>query len=177
MRVIAGALGGRQFDSPHGQRTHPMSERVRGGLFNPLGNIEGLTVLDAFAGSGALSVEAASRGAAHVTAIDIDNKAVRTIKSNIESLGLQNKIKAIHVSCVAWSNNNPGLQFDLIFAAPPYDDLKLTLLQKLTRHVKGGGIYVLDWPGKLEAPELAGLDMIKQSNYGDSQLVFYRKTG
>ena len=72
MRVIAGRLGGRNFDSPKTQRTHPMSDKVRGALFNALGDLGGLTVLDAFAGSGACSLEAASRGATEVLAIDIN---------------------------------------------------------------------------------------------------------
>ena len=72
MRIIAGYLGGRQFNSPRSNRTHPMSDKARGGLFNALGDISGLTVLDAFAGSGALSFEAISRGAESVIAVDID---------------------------------------------------------------------------------------------------------
>jgi 16S rRNA (guanine(966)-N(2))-methyltransferase RsmD len=75
MRIIAGTLGGRTFESPHGRRTHPMSDKVRGSLFNTLGDIDGLTILDAFAGSGALAFEAISRGAEHVLAIEIDNRA------------------------------------------------------------------------------------------------------
>jgi 16S rRNA (guanine966-N2)-methyltransferase len=75
VRIIAGSLKGRTFSEPHGHRTHPMSEKVRGALFNALGDIEGLTFLDAFAGSGALSFEAASRGAKSVIAIDKDGPA------------------------------------------------------------------------------------------------------
>jgi 16S rRNA (guanine966-N2)-methyltransferase len=70
MRIIAGTLKNREFKSPHGHKTHPMSDKVRGSLFNVLGDIEGLTFLDAFTGSGALAVEAASRGAASVIAVD-----------------------------------------------------------------------------------------------------------
>ena len=69
MRVIAGRLGGRLFDSPHTRRTHPMSDKARGALFNMLGDIEGMHVLDPFAGTGALSFEAISRGAASALAI------------------------------------------------------------------------------------------------------------
>jgi 16S rRNA (guanine966-N2)-methyltransferase len=75
MRVIAGFLGGRNFDSPGGHRTHPMSDKVRGAVFGVLGDIKGLSVLDAFAGSGALSIEAVSRGAKYAVAIDVDKRA------------------------------------------------------------------------------------------------------
>jgi len=71
VRIIAGYLSGRQFNSPRSNRTHPMSDKARGGLFNSLGDISGLSLLDAFAGSGALSFEAISRGTASSVAVDI----------------------------------------------------------------------------------------------------------
>ena len=175
MRIIAGRLKGRQFDAPSGYRTHPMSEKARGGLFNAMGDITGLTVLDVFAGSGALSFEAISRGAASATAIEIDKRAITTIVKGVASLGLQGRIKAIRANASGWSDNNSQVNFDMVFAAPPYDNLQAGLLQKLVRHVKPGGIYVLDWPGGIEAPSFDGLKLIKQKNYGDAQLVIYRR--
>lgn len=174
MRIIAGRLGGRQFDSPKGHRTHPMSDKVRGALFNMLGDITGLTLLDAFAGSGALSFEAISRGAASVIDIDIDKSAHQTINSNAKQLGIDAQIKIIRANASGWSDNNPAAQFDIVIVAPPYDDLQLPLVQKLTRHSKAGGIFVVDWPGKVTAPELVGMTMVDQKNYGDAQLIFYR---
>ncbi len=175
MRIISGLLAGRTFKSPSSHKTHPMSERVKGGLFNSLGDIEGLTVLDAFAGSGALSFEAVSRGASFVTAVDIGKQAVKVIKEGINTLGIQQKMKIIQANCSSWSDNNSETTFDIVLAAPPYDKLQLKLLQKLTRHVIKDGLYVLDWPGKLIAPEFIDLNLLKQNNYGDSQLVFFRK--
>ncbi len=176
MRIISGRLKGRQFDAPKTHRTHPMSERVRGGLFNALGDIEGLTVLDAFAGSGALSFEALSRGSKSATAIEVDKTAHDTVAKNVKSLGLTNQVKATRANVSSWSDNNLKKNFDLVFAAPPYDDLRPDLLQKLVKHAKPNGLYVLDWPGNLEPPKLSELKPIKQKNYGDAQLVFYRKT-
>src|SRR4051812_43097697 len=98
MRIIAGTMGGRTFSSPHGHRTHPMSDKMRGALFNTLGDIGGLTILDAFAGSGALSFEAVSRGARHATAIDSDRSAQQTITENIRSLSLNKHVKLIKAS-------------------------------------------------------------------------------
>src|SRR3954465_12488188 len=89
MRIIAGQLKGQQFQAPHGHKTHPMSDKVRGALFNVLGDIEGLTFLDAFAGSGALAFEAASRGAKAVTAIDRDSSAHKILEQNAKELGLK----------------------------------------------------------------------------------------
>lgn len=93
MRVVAGRLGGRIFDSPRTHRTHPMSEKARGAIFNVLGDIAGLSVLDAYSGSGALAIEAVSRGAKSVLAIEVDVEAVKTIARNIENLQLGDRIK------------------------------------------------------------------------------------
>ncbi|HVW23416.1 MAG TPA: RsmD family RNA methyltransferase [Candidatus Saccharimonadales bacterium] len=175
MRIIAGALGGRQFTSPHAERTHPMSERVRGGLFNALGDIDGLTVLDAFAGSGALSFEAISRGASSALAIDNDKRAQNAIERSIKELQLAKQVKLIRANCSSWSEQNPDQQFDLVIAAPPYDNLQPAAVTKLARHTRPGGLYVLDWPGKLDPPELEGHQMLNQKSYGDAQLVFYRR--
>src|SRR5665213_172068 len=98
MRIIAGSLGGRSFTSPRSNRTHPMSDKARGGLFNALGDIDDLTILDAFAGSGALSFEAISRGAASAVAVDIDKNAYQSIQENIVSLNLKDKVKAIRAN-------------------------------------------------------------------------------
>src|SRR6476469_3678245 len=114
MRIIAGRLGGRQFDSPHTQKTHPMSDKMRGALFNILGDVDGLTVLDAFVGTGALSYEAISRGASHVTVTDSDRQAQLTIESNIKSLGLDKQVSLVKASVSAWSQTNPDAMFDLV---------------------------------------------------------------
>jgi 16S rRNA (guanine966-N2)-methyltransferase len=175
MRIIAGKLGGRQIQSPHDQKTHPMSEKIRGALFNTLGDITGLTVLDTFAGSGALSFEAISRGAKHATVVNIDKKADLTLKKSAEELKVTKEVKAIRANVSSWSDNNPTVEFDIILAAPPYHDLQIELLRKLTKHVKKNGLYVLDWPGKHPPPALNSLELITAKLYGDSQLVFYRK--
>ncbi len=175
MRIVAGKFGGRTLHEPHGHRTHPMSEKVRGALFNVLGDIEGLTVLDAFAGSGALSFEALSRGAAHVTATEIDKNSHSVIQQNIQELGVSDQVKAINANSSGWSDNNPDAKFDIVFLAPPYDNLQMKLLVKLSKHIKPDGLLVLDWPGHLDAPKFKGFESLSDKNYGDAQLVFYRK--
>lgn len=176
MYIVAGRLGGRAFNTPRGARTHPMSDKVRGALFNVLGGIEGLTVLDAFAGSGAFSFEAISRGAAHATMIDLDRSAVSVMKRNVEALAVADNAKVIQANCSSWSDNNPDAKFDVVLCAPPYDDIRPKLLDKLTRHVKRDGIYILDWPGSMETPQFTGLEQLKHKDYGDATLTFYRKT-
>ncbi len=173
MRIIAGNLGGRLFDAPRGHKTHPMSDRVRGALFNSLGDISGKTVLDAFGGTGALSFEALSRGASQAIAIDIDDEATKTMQKNTQSLGLEKNCKIIRANASSWSNNNPSLQFDIVFAAPPYDRVQQHVVEKLVRHTKPDGLFVLDWPASLEAPQLAGAALEEARTYGNAQLAYY----
>lgn len=176
MRIIAGSLGGRRFFAPNGHSTHPMSEKARGALFNMLGDLTGLTVLDAFAGSGALSYESISRGAASVLAIELDKTAQATIIRNLHELNLQDRIDLIHGNCAAWSSRNKDKQYDIVICDPPYDRIQIGTIEKLAVHVKNGGLLVLSWPRHLSTEQLKGLTILKVGGYGDAQLVFYRKT-
>lgn len=173
MRVIAGSLGGRIFASPKGHATHPMADRVRGGLFNTLGDITGLTVLDAFAGTGALSFEAISRGAASAMVIDEDKDAYRTIVGNIAALGLEDKVEAIRRRAGSWVAGHTDRFFDLVFCDPPYTDLRRDLLEKIAGRLKPTGVFVLSWPGHEPAPKFKTLKQLQQKSYGDAQLIFY----
>lgn len=175
MRIIAGRLGGRNFDSPRGHRTHPMSEKARGAIFNSLGDISGLTVLDAFAGSGALAFEAISRGAKQALVIEVDKTAQSVIKNNIESLKIQDQVDAVRANAKAWSNRHPENLFDIVICDPPYDDIQYAIIRKLTKHVKQDGIFVISLPGNHEQLNLEGLQVVQDKDYGDAQLVFYRR--
>src|SRR5665811_5390 len=116
MRVIAGSLGGRNFSSPGGHRTHPMSDKIRGAVFGVLGDIKGLTVLDVFSGSGALAIEALSRGATTAVAVEADKTAYEVIVQNIATLQLSERLQVTRAYFKAWSNRNQRSQFDIIFA-------------------------------------------------------------
>jgi 16S rRNA (guanine966-N2)-methyltransferase len=175
MRVIAGFLGGRTFESPGGHRTHPMSDKMRGALFGVLGDIKGLSVLDAFAGSGALSIEAISRGASTAVAIDVDKRAHSVITKNIDALDISDRIKAIRAFAGAWSTRHQDQLFDLIFVDPPYDNPPYRDLDSLPRHLKDSGTLVLSWPGNQKPCKFAGLNIVQAKDYGDGQLVFYQK--
>ena len=173
MRIIAGKFGGLQFKAPRGHRTHPMSDRVRGALFNSLGDISGLSILDAFAGTGALSFEAISRGAKKTTTIDISVKAVKVMQESVAKLNIDHQCKVIRANASSWSNNNKDMLFDIVIAAPPYDDLQPFIVQKLTRHVKPDGMFLLDWPASEEPPSLATMKLIDARKYGNAQIAFY----
>ena len=150
-----------------------MGDKIRGALFNALGDIEGLTVLDAFAGSGALSFEAVSRGAASAVALEIDKDAYLTILKNTESLGLKDQVMVLRKNASGWSRNNQHKTFDIVLADPPYNDIRPDLLQKLAQQVRPGGVFVLSWPGGESVREFVGLKQASHKTYGDAQLVFY----
>lgn len=176
MRIIAGKLGGRIFDSPRGHATHPMSDRVRGGLFNTLGDITGLSVLDAFSGSGALSFEALSRGTSRALAIELDKSAQRTIEINAKLLGLGTEFKLVRASANGWLNTSSDkLMFDIILCDPPYQDLQMNLIDRLSGRVGPHGVLVLSWPGKAEVPSFNGFVPAQRKEYGDAQLIFYKR--
>jgi 16S rRNA (guanine966-N2)-methyltransferase len=168
-------LGGRTFDSPHGHRTHPMSEKMRGAIFNSLGDIDGMTILDAYAGSGALVFEAISRGAAKALAIDQDKNAETTIRQNINQLGIADRVHVIRANVHGWSVNNPDAQFNIVFCDPPYNEAHATNIQKLVRHVKPFGLLVLSWPGDQEMPDFEGLELLSRSHFNDAQAIYYRR--
>lgn len=148
---------------------------MRGALFNMLGDIEGLTFLDAFAGSGALSFEAVSRGADSVLAIDSDKAAQKAIDQNIKQLDLARKVKLVKASANAWLSTNQDVTFDIVLCDPPYHDLQPNLIAKLAGGVKPDGLLVLSWPGAEKLPEVEGLELVENRSYGDGQLGFYRR--
>lgn len=177
MRIISGEQKGQQFNSPRGHHTHPMSDKVRGALFNVLGDIEGLTFLDAFAGSGALAFEAASRGAKNVVAVDKDSSAHSVIERNVKELHLKDQVKVIKANTGGWSIHNMEKKFDVVLLDPPYDDIQPNLLTRLAiRHVKPKGLAVLSLPPKADfILDPARFKLISSKAYGDAALAFYRK--
>jgi 16S rRNA (guanine966-N2)-methyltransferase len=177
MRVIAGQLGGRLFESPGGHATHPMSDKIRGALFNVLGDIKHLTFLDAFAGTGAIGFEAISRGAESAQLVELDKTAYLTIKSNISTLGISDKVSVVRANIKGWSNNNQQLSYDVVVCDPPYDAVLETLIFKVARHVKQGGVLVLSWPSDDRIPAIPDMKVSQHKTYGNATLVFYIKTG
>ena len=121
MRIIAGQFRGRLLQAPQGSETRPTADRVREALFSMLasrlGDFEGLRVADLYAGSGALGLEAISRGAEHATFVENDPRAQAAIKANGAKLGVTDHVRIVGGSALALPRSDP---FDLIFADPPY---------------------------------------------------------
>jgi len=175
MRIIAGRLGGRNFDSPHHHKTHPMSEKMRGALFNVLGDISDLTIFDAYGGSGAIAFEAISRGAAKALITEIDPIVAKTITANIKSLGVQDVVRLVRANAASYSKNYPYEQYDIVVCDPPYDDIHPTQIMQLGSSVIKDGLLVVSRPTDLANFELEDLELISEKNYGDGTLAFYRK--
>lgn len=174
MRVIAGRLGGRTFDSPPGHRTHPMSERMRGALFNALGDLNDLTVLDAYAGSGALGIESISRGAVSAVMIDIDKAAISTIVNTVQLFGIERSVSVVQSNAASWSGQHSDQLFDIVFCDPPYDHVQVLQIAQLSRHVVKDGLLVLSIPKTLERLALEGFVIERDKSYAEGSLVFYR---
>lgn len=175
MRLISGRFGGRVIEGSGTNRTHPMGERIRGSLFNIISDeIEGATVLDAFAGSGALGLEALSRGAASATFIERDRVAQNIIANNIKSLDLSDEARLVKAPVASWLDTNE-IQYDIIFADPPYHDTQLSTVGKLTKALKPNGLMVLSYPGRGEVPTDLGVVVVDNRRYGDAVLIFFRK--
>ena len=177
LRIISGNYGGRTIDAPRGHRTHPMGEQIRGALFNVLGDVAGLSVLDAFTGSGAIAIEAASRGAAPIVAVDSDKQAYKTAMANVQNLGLSNLVKVTEANISSWLERNQNLAFDIVICDPPYDQVKPGLLNKLAAVAKVGGIMVLSLPPDAGVTLDPAYEILQSKSYGDATLAFYRKTG
>lgn len=175
LRIIAGELGGRTIAAPDGKRTHPMSERVRNALFNSLGDsVHGAHVLDAFAGTGALGIEAISRGAEFTTFIERDRVAQKVLAENLESLKITDRTKLVKASVGVWIDTYDGPKFDLIFADPPYHDTQFSTAMRLIGLLKPNGLMVLSHPGRSESPTLPGVVVVDNRGYGDAALTYFR---
>jgi 16S rRNA (guanine966-N2)-methyltransferase len=180
MRVIAGELGGRRLKAPRGLETRPTSDRVREALFMSLEPLAGLRIADLFAGSGALGIEALSRGAAHVEFVESSGSALRALRENLESLGLAGRAR---VWRVRWPNRSAALSdalraCDLVLADPPYGrGAVAAVLRELGApgRLRGGARVVVEHHGKDEVPERDGaLALERARSYGETRLSWYR---
>lgn len=175
IRIIAGVHGGRTIDAPPTRRTHPMSERARNALFNSLADaVHDATVLDAFAGSGALGLEALSRGAKRATLVEKDRVAARVINESITLLRLQDQARVICAGVKSWLGTNPDEQFSLIFTDPPYHDLQHGTIRDLASRLSPDGVLVLSWPDGEKPLTLPGLEIYRERSYAGAQIIFYR---
>lgn len=171
IRITSGEFRSRTIKSPRSNFTHPMGAREKIALFNMVADyLPGARVLDAFAGSGALGIEALSRGALGAVFVEKNAKVARAIKENLRSLGLMGKSE-VYVSEVGKYVTEE--KFDLIIADPPYDNFEIEDIIYLTKYLKDGGALVLSHPDS--APEISDLKLTRTHKYAAANLSIYLK--
>ncbi len=175
MRIIAGSRRGHTIAAPRGQDTRPTSDRVRENVFNLVGPVDGAVVLDLFAGSGGLGLEALSRGATRAVFVENDAEAVRAIERNLDKLRLtgarvlrQDAVAALAVEASA------GRKYDLVLVDPPYDmypDLQPKLARHLPALLAADGVLVVETDARIE-PELP-LRLRTSRKYGQARVSLF----
>lgn len=169
MRVVAGTARGRQIEAPPGQATRPTTDRVRESIFNALGSLdalEGARVLDAFAGSGALGIEALSRGAAHCTFIESDRRTLAVARRNTERLGLADRAAFVAGDALALVAT---VEADLALCDPPYAFDRWPELLAALR----SDLVVIESDRPIEPGE--GWETLRSRTYGGTVVVFARR--
>ena len=175
MRVVAGELRGRRLEAPPGRATRPTADKVREALFSILGDMRGLAVLDLFAGSGALGIEALSRGAAGALFVDSSDRAVATIRRNLKTLGLEAQVQ--RRDALAFLGADDGwAPFDVAFIDPPYDlasRLVAPLAERLPARLTGEARIVTE--SDKRHPLLLPFPLLRERVYGDTRIGIYRR--
>jgi 16S rRNA (guanine(966)-N(2))-methyltransferase RsmD len=172
LRVSGGELGGRRLGAPRGIR--PTQSLVRAAIFDILGaRLVDAAVIDLFAGSGALGIEALSRGAARATLVDQDEHAVRVIRDNLDALGLANRGRAVRAEVTRWltANEDEVRGAALVLLDPPYNDAVLEhVLARLDGLVAAGTTVVAEHAQRQPLPALRRLRLGRPRRYGDTGL-------
>ena len=176
MRVIAGRHKGRRLQPPRWEGLRPTSDRLRETLFNVLApRVAGAHVLDACAGTGAVGIEALSRGAAHVTFVDRDVRAVRLIARNLQGCGVADgyTIERGELRAVLDRPGGAG-RFDIVFLDPPYEAPEVErVLASCAAHLKADGVLVLERASRRVPDVPASLRHVRDVRSGDSTLSFF----
>ena len=176
LRIVAGEHRGARIAAPPGERTRPTSDFVREAAFNMIGPLDGASVLDLFAGSGAMGIEALSRGAGSATFVESDRAACRTIQENLKKL----KLTGARVRCedalrALATDATSGRKYDLVLVDPPYEmfsQLTTTLERYLPAVLAGDGLLVIE-TGSRDEPEYAQLSKRTTRKYGSKRLTLF----
>ncbi|MDX6453916.1 MAG: rRNA (guanine966-N2)-methyltransferase [Gaiellaceae bacterium] len=174
MRIIAGSHKGHTIQAPRGRDTRPTSDRVRENVFNLVGPVDGATVLDLYAGSGAMGLEALSRGAAKAVFVERDADAVRAIERNLDKLRLSGTILRQDAVTALATEAGSHRKYDLVLVDPPYEmytDVQPQLARYLPALLAADGLLVVETDARVE-PELP-LALRTSRKYGQARITIY----
>lgn len=177
MRIIAGLAKGRKLFTPKSHLIRPASDKVKGAVFNILGDISDLKVLDLFAGTGNVALEALSRGAAFATFVDYSREALELIKKNIALCKFEDQSRIISGPIPSILKKLRGSHFELAFVDPPYDkDLIKPALQGLLTHnlIDANSLVIVEHSPR-EEPACDGFLQTDQRVYGQTLISFLKK--
>jgi 16S rRNA (guanine966-N2)-methyltransferase len=170
VRIIAGTYRGHRIAAPKGRDTRPTSDRVRENAFNLIGPVDGADVLDLFAGSGAMGLEALSRGAATATFVESDRDACRVINANLDKLHLEATVLQQDVLRAIAGDRRT---YDLVLCDPPYGYDHSRLTGHLARLLAEDGLLVYESAGREGPPDVPGLDVRTSRRYGSARLTLF----
>jgi len=176
MRVITGSARGRKLITPEGMDTRPTTDKVKEAVCSALQfDFPGANVLDLFAGSGQMAIEALSRGAAHAVLVDQDNRAIGCIRENVKNCGFTQQADVIKSDAVSYLSRCKE-QFDVAFLDPPYrHDILQTVLPLLVPHMAENGIILCEHEPECKLPEtIQNYHLQKQKKYGKIVIAKYR---
>jgi 16S rRNA (guanine966-N2)-methyltransferase len=177
LRIVAGSLKGRRLAGPAWEGLRPTSDRLRETLFNVLaGTVAGARVIDAYAGTGAVGIEAISRGAAHVTFLERDPRALDLIAENLARCGVTGGYTVLGADVTAIGPSSLAAAFDLVFLDPPYAIAAAAAMTPVAGIVAPGGRLVIEHARRAAPPPaVATLVHTRTVRAGDSALSFYRR--
>ena len=179
MRIVGGEWGGRRLTAPRGDNTRPTSDRVREALFSILGNLDGARCLDLCAGTGAVGLEALSRGAAHATFVEKNSAPLRALTQNLANLAVPPERYALLRLDVRRAAVRLRSPFRLIYADPPYDlvnDLTQVLFAIVQDNLSADGVAIVEHRRRDPPPEPPGdMRCDEVRTYGDTALAFYKR--
>jgi 16S rRNA (guanine966-N2)-methyltransferase len=174
MRIVAGEYGGRRLKAPPGLDTRPTADRVREALFSILGSVDGLRVADLYAGSGALGIEALSRGASTAVFVESSRAAADVIEQNLETLGATGG-ELVRRDVLAWLRSAEAHAFDLVFCDPPYDAaarIAQPLSDLLPRVAAPQALIVTE--SSKRNPLVLDLPLTDERTYSDTRIAIHR---
>jgi 16S rRNA (guanine966-N2)-methyltransferase len=177
VRIVGGRWGGRTVVAPRGRATRPTPDRVREALFSILAPVDDLDVLDLFAGSGALAIEALSRGAARATLVDFSDAAVAAIRHNLKALGIEAEVRRQTAASFLRQARNDRRQYDLVFLDPPYGDAAAVgrSLSRALVPVLAPAARVVAESDRRAPLELELLTLHGERRYGDTLIRIYEQ--